>query len=921
MVPAKEDIEYGKLASWMRRESATVTHLTPAMGQIMVGGSNNPQFPDLHHAFFVGDILIKRDCLRVQALASNCHIVNMYGTTETQRAVSYYEIPSYNKDPEYLASMGNIIPAGRGMKDVQLLIVDPNNRERLCDINETGEIYVRAAGLAEGYLGQDELNKGKFVDNWFVTDKNQWADQDKQRAAAATAPEPWREFFKGPRDRMYKSGDLGKRMPDGNVECTGRVDNQVKIRGFRIELGDIDAQVTSHPLVRENVTLLRRNENEEQVLVSYIVPDIDAWLKRQKASRVLEIAADDDSLVGRLKRFRTLRDDLRDHLKGKLPEYAVPSVIVPLYRMPLNPNGKIDKPALPFPKGEELAAALPRRHSSTAANLTETEKKVAAIWSKILKLPPNFFSASANFYDLGGHSILAVQMLYEIKQKLSVDINLPTLIKVPTLRALAAEIDNCLDPDGLRLETSENPQGPMAQDADYAKDARALGEQLPRVFKPSSVGGKDDAVVLLTGATGFLGTFILSELLSRQNIKKVICLVRAASPAAGLERLVASSKAYQRWQDGWESRIECVVGDLKESNLGIGSDKWTSLASEVDAIIHNGAIVHWATGYSGLRDANVLSTKSLIELCATGKAKKFGFVSSTSTLETDYYPAQAAKLVAEGGKGLLESDDLSGSDGTYGRRLGTGYGQTKWTSEFLLRESGRRGLTGTIIRPSYITGDPVTGMTITDDYLVRLLKACIQVGSRPKIDQTINQVPVTHVARIVVAATLNPPVRDTGVGVGVAQVTSHPRLRFSDYVGALERYGYAVPEVSYHEWTESVNAYVKASFDGEVEEFALLPLLHLVTSDLPANSVAPTLDDRNTVAALTADAADPAEDVVKNAVVTQDIVGAYLAFLNSIGFIPAPTVDGGRPLPDVGLTAEQKEALAHLGGRAGGTAA
>ena len=141
LVPSKEDIQHEKLAEWMRREEATVTHLTPAMGQILVGGTTT-QFPSLHHSFFVGDILIKRDCRRLQELAPNVYIINMYGTTETQRAVSYFEIPSRNAQPSFLEDLGEVIPAGQGMKDVQLLIVDRENKNRLCDVGETGEIYV-----------------------------------------------------------------------------------------------------------------------------------------------------------------------------------------------------------------------------------------------------------------------------------------------------------------------------------------------------------------------------------------------------------------------------------------------------------------------------------------------------------------------------------------------------------------------------------------------------------------------------------------------------------------------------------------------------------------------------------------------------------------------------------------------------------
>lgn len=197
----------------MQKYGATVTHLTPAMGQILVGNAT-AEFPKLHHAFFVGDILIKRDCKSMQRLAPNVRVVNMYGTTETQRAVSYYEIPSFNDHPTFLENTKDVIPAGRGMsEDVQLLVVNRTDPNKLCGIGEVGEIYVRAGGLAEGYLGQLELTEQKFKKNWFV-DPQKWIDE-YNRSYATANQEHWRQYYQGPRDRLYKSGDLGRYTPSG----------------------------------------------------------------------------------------------------------------------------------------------------------------------------------------------------------------------------------------------------------------------------------------------------------------------------------------------------------------------------------------------------------------------------------------------------------------------------------------------------------------------------------------------------------------------------------------------------------------------------------------------------------------------------------------------------------------------------------
>lgn len=329
-------IAHELLAEWMRANKVTVTHLTPAMGQILVGGAS-AQMPSLHHAFFVGDLLSKKDCRKLQDLAANVNIINLYGTTETQRAVSFFEVPSRSRDPEGLDSLPDIIPVGHGMLNVQLLIIDREDKNRVCDVGEQGELFLRAGGLAEGYLGDDEttrkLNESKFLTSWFV-DPAKWKQEFEK--ATEGKREPWMDLYKGPRDRIYRTGDLGRFRPDGSVECTGRVDNQVKIRGFRIELGEIDTHLSHHPFIRENITVVRRDQNEDQKLVSYIVPEARRWFEHLKENGVAVDEAEDESMVGMLRRFKSLSDDCKGFLKTKVPQYAVPTMFIPLSRMPLS---------------------------------------------------------------------------------------------------------------------------------------------------------------------------------------------------------------------------------------------------------------------------------------------------------------------------------------------------------------------------------------------------------------------------------------------------------------------------------------------------------------------------------------------------------------------------------------------------------
>lgn len=507
--------------------------------------------------------------------------------------MSYFLVPSRNEDPEFLGRIGDRIPAGKGMHDVQVLVVDRQNPKRICNIGEQGEIYVRASGLAEGYLGLSDVTKAKFVTSWFVGPEL-WTKEERKRQQATGASDSWRQFYKGPRDRLYRSGDLGHYNENGDVECTGRADNQVKIRGFRIELGELDTHLSHHPLIRENVTLVRRDKDEEHMLVSYIVPELTSWSKWQQENGHSE-HSHDESMKGMLSRFSTLREAVRDYLRTKVPQYAVPSVVVPLNRMPLNPNGKIDKPALPFPNPEELSAALPQRPSVNVSERNSTEETLANIWSSVLQgISSQTIAPEDSFFDLGAHSLTAQRMLLKIRDTWGrIDLPMQSVYDYPTLRGLSAEIDRARDPQGRVLSfESLDPSSAPKQDEQYSADAERLAELIPRSFSSCRLQRSDRIRVFLTGSTGFLGAYILENLLNRKNQSiHVIAHVRAKSSEEAWSRVKMTCAAYGVWSEAWTSSLQVLTGDLEEPHLGISESEWKEMEETVDVIIANGARV------------------------------------------------------------------------------------------------------------------------------------------------------------------------------------------------------------------------------------------------------------------------------------------------------------------------------------------
>jgi amino acid adenylation domain-containing protein len=332
-IPDQADIESPtRLRSWMQQKQVTVANLTPSMSQLLSEGATDAeQIESLRYSFLVGDVLTKRDVARLRKLAPKITCVNLYGSTETQRAVGHFVVP--NAENEGLTFDKQVLPLGQGIRDVQLLVL--NREQQMCGIGEPGEIYFRSPHLAKGYLGDATLTNERFIQNPFT-------NQTK--------------------DRLYRTGDLGRYMPDGNVEHLGRADRQVKIRGFRIEPAEIEAVLTKHPDVHEAAVIAQRNDSDETFLVAYVVGD-----------------------------QRIAASVLRDYLGERLPVYMVPFAFVMLEALPLTPNGKLDRGALPRPDQFQAERrddhAAPR--SATERTLAEVWKEVLAL--ETIDIHENFF--------------------------------------------------------------------------------------------------------------------------------------------------------------------------------------------------------------------------------------------------------------------------------------------------------------------------------------------------------------------------------------------------------------------------------------------------------------------------------------------------------------------------------------------------
>ena len=268
--------------------------------------------------------------------------------------------------------------------------------------------------------------------------------------------------------------------------------------------------------------------------------------------------------------------------------------------MPLNPNGKIDKAALPFPDTAQasLTAVAPVITNSTSSTTTTMQ----SIWETILPNAPRPLPTDESFFDLGGHSILATRLIFEIRKTFVVDAPLGLIFEQPTISGLVSAVDVLRSADfigykesvaaGLLAAESKKSAAPVLE---YGQDYINLLEKLQPSYPSISADYHDHPLtVFLTGATGFLGAFILHDLLSRhERVKKVICLVRNTSIQQGLTRLREGSTDRGVWSDEWvtSGRLEVATGDLGLDLFGLGKQEWTRISNEVDVVLHNGALV------------------------------------------------------------------------------------------------------------------------------------------------------------------------------------------------------------------------------------------------------------------------------------------------------------------------------------------
>lgn len=603
-------------------------------------------------------------------------------------------------------------------------------------IGVVGEIYISGVSLARGYLERPALTAEKFL------------------------PDP---FSQTPSQRMYKTGDLAKYLADGNIQFLGRADHQIKIRGFRIELDEIEEIIFSHPGVAEAVVIVEEITPGDKEILAYLVA------KEKKAD---------------------LLEDLRSLLKAKLPAFMLPAEIIVMDVFPRLLSGKVDRRSLPIPKSFS--------HEVSSLPLTNTEKSIANIWKNLLK--KDAIDRNDDFFDLGGHSMLMVELANQLKNTFKVNVPLRVLFEFPKLIELSQAIDKLLE------------NAPLESDFDLEKELYLEPKILPQTtFIPPLEINK----VFLTGATGFLGGFLLANLLSDTKAD-IYSLVRAKDIQEAKTKIKQNLIKYKLWQEAFEPRIFPVLGDLSKPFFSLDENAFDKLAQEIDVIYHCGAEVNFSTPYSRLKNTNVNSTVEALRFAVTNKLKALHLISSIAALITKT-PPKLDKILEDAS---LPEDFLT---------LSTGYAQSKWVSEKLAAVGRQRGIPIAIYRPGWICGDSKTGISSNDDFLSNFIECCVKLGFAPDWKFPLDVSPVDYVSKAIVC--LSKQEDSLGKAFHLTNPSDSPAT-FSEVVEWLNQLGHLVKPLSVDNWLVRV---LEAKEDSKNAFLSFMPALFALLGKEPVD--------------------------------------------------------------------------------------
>ncbi|MFH8562536.1 amino acid adenylation domain-containing protein [Streptomyces sp. NPDC017988] len=568
------------------------------------------------------------------------------------------------------------------------------------------------------------------------------------------------------RSTLYRTGDMARWRKDGVLEYLGRRDRQIKIRGYRVELDEVESVVSAHHDVRQAaVGVVGKGAGE--LLAAAVVPHSG--------------------------RGQDLSRRLHEHVRDRLPSYMVPAHIALVNTLPLTSSGKVDRRKL-----ADLAASTSPVGSTGDEPQGEWEEAVARVWRNVLHV--DAVGREESFFALGGTSLRATQVTAAMREHHHLPAGygrrlIRHLVNDPSLAEFASQLHDLCD-------------GQADDDipVDFAAESRLPSDL--RFTAPAAANNQTPRQVFLTGATGFLGVYLVDRLL-RAGVEGVHCLIRAQDQQEATARLAARMRRYGVDPEPLMGRVVTIPGDLAKHHFGMADDAWARLARDIDLIVHCGSRVNFAYPYRALAPINVGGTRTVLELAAENSTKPVHYISTITV------------IVGFGTAGIGHVEEDTPLD--HVERLSLGYPETKWVAESLVAEAGRRGLPIAIHRPYEVTGATGTGVWNTDTMMCALFRTIAETGLAPDMSLPLDFVPVDYTADAIVHIITHqePDGR-------VYHLTNPEDARLPALVERLVAMGYPVRTIAYDEWTRMI-----ADLTAQHPDHPMAPYVHMFLE--PAN--------------------------------------------------------------------------------------
>ncbi|HHF7366852.1 TPA: thioester reductase domain-containing protein [Legionella bozemanae] len=627
----------------------------------------------------------------------------------------------------------SLINCGQPVDGCSLAIVNPQTLQE-CPERVVGEIWVAGKSVAQGYWQLPKDSKHYF---------------DARIAHKEHS--------------FLRTGDMGY-LDQGALYVTGRLKDLIIIRGCNYYPHDLEDTIhTCHPYLREHgCAIFSVEENDSELLV--IVQEIKKQVQGLNLEEII----------------RTIRGNLRQ-MHGIDADVVV---LVEPKSVPKTSSGKTQRLLC---KKKYLEGSLGIICIDKLVK-KEVEKPVKTINSKssdiAQMLNPIFNEDIADLdkekklSEVGLNSVQLGELHYVLSTCADKDISIEFLLSDPSL----GEIMDLFSGKWEQQKQCDHSLIDLVAEFNQYKNMTPYITSLPKAIPEH---------VLLTGATGFLGAYLLHELLINTSWY-ITCLVQASSPATGRNRVMQNMEHYGVWNPVFHDRIKIVLGNLEKNNLGLAKQDWYYLADTVDLIFHGAAVLNFIYPYQKLAASNVFGTKQLIELAGYRRLKALHYISTVGY----FMSADLADDVV-----ISEQTELTPEDGIYG-----GYNQTKWLAERLVFHARTYNIPTVIYRPSLITGESQTGYWNQEDVVCRVLKGCVELGARPLLDVDFNFVPVDYVAKAIVRFALERPYQSDTYHLINPQEVDVDKL-----FGYVKAKGFKIEGVPYPDWEKMIKE--KSQFD------------------------------------------------------------------------------------------------------------